>query len=327
MIYQFRIDQSQKDLISTRLDEGYLSMGWSGHPQDLDISSGSFVHDCKKRYGMKTTRVATNLTHMRHFEDGDILVVPHFPHYGTVSLHIVAGNFPDCYSLLPADKTHLGHRIKIKKSYGLDGNISIHNVKLVKWKAKLPWLRLPILSLKKYQELFEGVIYELDNMTTPSFIPSSLDDYLQEELKSELLQVVKKRLQDVSPSGGGISFETICRRILESYGYQVERTNKYDKKGGDVDIICVRERSDDPPFESGEIRLFVQIKKHVGTTDQHAVEQVVQMLEEDKVAEGCVITLADDFSKAAKELAKNHGIVLLNGDDISALLIQNLMNF
>ena len=66
------------------------------------------------------------------------------------------------------------------------------------------------------------------------------------------------------------------------------------------------------------------MKKHTGTTDRHAVEQLLPMMRQEPNAEGCVMSLADSFSEEAEELAQNHGILLMGGDEICRLLLDEL---
>ena len=98
--------------------------------------------------------------------------------------------------------------------------------------------------------------------------------------------------------------------------------NQYDRQGGDVDLVCKRSRQDTSVFESGEVTLFIQIKKHEGTTNEEAVNQVIQMLEPE--AHGCVMSAADDFTPEARRLANANGIVLLDRHEICGLLMSLL---
>ena len=62
---------------------------------DLRREPDTFVRDCFECYkplGMKSTRVPTNLLRIRQFRDGDVLVVPHLPERGKVSILLVDGD-------------------------------------------------------------------------------------------------------------------------------------------------------------------------------------------------------------------------------------------
>ncbi len=70
--------------------------------------------------------------------------------------------------------------------------------------------------------------------------------------------------------------------------------------------------------------LFVQVKKHTGTSDAHAVEQLLRMMRREPGADGCVMTLAEKYTTKATALAKKEDILLLNGKSIRRLLLQAL---
>ena len=106
--------------------------------------------------------------------------------------------------------------------------------------------------------------------------------------------------------------------------YQLVKQEARLTEGGDVDLRCLRERADLSPFESGQVTLFVQIKKHLGTTDEKPVKQLLKMMAKEPMVEGCVMSLAEDFTSEAISLAKRNGILLLDGESISKLCFQAL---
>ncbi|MBC9785337.1 restriction endonuclease [Heliobacterium chlorum] len=67
------------------------------------------------------------------------------------------------------------------------------------------------------------------------------------------------------------------------------------------------------------------MKKHVGKTDKWAVEQLLQMMKTEPDADGCVMSLADDFDDDAKRLAENNNILLMDGLKICELLPRRMV--
>ena len=326
MIYNFRYDQNcRTDILERLKDNKVMSQGWGGGTTNLDLrrEPDTFVRDCFECYkpqGMRTTRVPTNLLRVRQFKDGDLLVVPHLPERSRVSMLVVEGDYPKCYEW-QLDDDHQNHRIRIKAAYGLQGNLSIYNLALATWYAKLQWLRLPVLAIPEHQEAFTFLMRELDKSPTALFAASGLDDYLGRMMEDTIEKVLSK-LRDINPSVGPISFEAVCEKLIRTEGYEVVDRHRYDKEGGDFDLRCVRSRSLGSPFEAGDVNLFVQAKKHVGTTDEYAVQQVLKMMEKDPTADGCVMSLCDVFSEAAKDLAKQNDILLMDGSSICRLLLR-----
>jgi Holliday junction resolvase-like predicted endonuclease len=323
MIYNFRFDRDRRETVLRRLQEqGELCQGWGGGTDpNHHLQKENFRKRTVETYDMENTNVATNLTRMRDFNDGDRLVTPHLPEKGTVSVHEVQGAFPECYTYVDVDDTHLNHRIQIRQSWGLNGTISANHWKLAPWKAKLPWFRLPIIAIEGVGTGFQEIVAALREDPSQKFPESDLSKYLN-EMESELMGETQSRLERIAPSGSGISFEEIALHILRTEGYVKKGQHHYDGVGGDVDFVLTRDEV--TPFETDETVLFVQVKKHTGKTGVGAVKQVVQMMEKEPDAGGCVITLADRFSDEAQELAERNGIALIDGSTTCRLLMQRL---
>ena len=323
MIYNFRHDGDRTEEVLARIRRyQQISQGWGGgEGGGLDLRQEDFVSRTVSHYELGTTRIPSNLSRMREFKDRDILVTPHLPKDGTVSIHIVDGDFPDCYAYDETDGTHLNHRIALECSFGLNGEISIYNEELFAWYAKLQSWRYPVVPIPQFYETFSYIVEELRSDESRHFNPSELNDFLNKCFK-RIEDVLTEELRDMSASGGAVSFEGLCARLLEAEGYEIVARNQYDGQGGDVDLVCKRSRQDTSIFESGDVTLFVQIKKHEGTTNEEAVNQVIQMLEPE--AHGCVMSTAEGFTAKAKDLARDYGIVLLDRHEICGLLMSLL---
>ncbi|MBM7867396.1 hypothetical protein GTO89_11475 [Heliobacterium gestii] len=122
-----------------------------------------------------------------------------------------------------------------------------------------------------------------------------------------------------------ISFENLCKDLFEFNGNTITQRNKYDGKGGDIHFCCIRQRIDQSRFENGQVNLFVQVKKHVGTIDDWAETQLLQMMQNEPDADGCVMSLADGFSDDARALAENNNILLMDGLKISEWLLKRMV--
>ena len=325
MLYTFRFDRSERERILRRLiSDNTLSQGWGGGDDgQLELQRDDFREATVQRYDLATSRIPSNVLRMRDFHAGDLLVTPHLPEDGKVSVHEVAADYPECYDYVPCDPSHQNHRIRISASYGLGGEVSASHERLAAWKAKLPWMRLPIFPGKQYESLFRSLVDDLASKPNLRFEASALDDYV-DRLRRKVLDFLENQLQNIAPSGGAISFEAICERLVTVCGYEVTGRNQYDREGGDADLTCVRDRREASPFEVGETRLFVQIKKHRGTSDDQAVKQLLKIMAGEVAADGCVMSLAANFDDSAQRLAGDNGIALMNADTICGLLLAQL---
>ena len=162
MIYNFRHDKNITEEVSARIrDHKEISQGWGGGVEaNLDLHQEDFVSKAFTYYNCRTTRIPSNLTRIRDFNDGDMLVMPHLPEYGKVSIHIVDGDYPRCYRYEASDHTHQNHRIKIKDSFGLKGEFSIYGTELLEYRASLRSLQLPVLPIPHFFEVFSDIVQE-----------------------------------------------------------------------------------------------------------------------------------------------------------------------
>lgn len=327
MIYNFRHDKDHTDSITARIvHDRQLSQGWGGgqNEANLDINQPNFIDECVRFHELRTTHIASNLCRIRDFRDGDVLVTPHIPEYGKLSIHEIEGDFPECYTYVHSDEIYQNHRINLRNSIGLQPNqeINVYNVNLAEYCAALKFLRLPVLPIPQFESIFNEIYSEFSNNQQQDYGASKLDEFLR-KLSGETVDYVIEKLRSIAPSGGGISFENLCERLLQSQGYKIVGRHIYNRKGGDVDIHCVRTRSDFSIFESGNVDLYVQIKKHGGETDEQSVQQVLDMIVEQKSdsINGCVMSAADEFSRSARKLAEDNGIVLLTKREICSLLL------
>ncbi len=325
MIYQFRHDRDITGEILARIKrDKQLSQGWGGGKEaDLDLRGEDFINRTVVCHKLATTRTPSNLTRMKEFKNGDMLVVPHLPEYGKVSVHIVKGDFPSCYHYDASDDTYQNHRISLKDSFGLQGEISIYNEGLLDWYAKLAWLRYPVLAIPQFEKNFSDVIKKMQADPSKSFDPSGLSDFLN-KCSKQVGEVLTEKLRGMPAAGGEISFESVCERLLIANGYEIVARNQYNNLGGDTDRECRRSRRDTSIFEGGDVTLAVQIKKHEGMTDETAVNQVLGMIQKRPEADGCVMSAADGFTPEAKRLADDNGIVLIDRHQICVLLMSLL---
>ena len=325
-IYTIRTDRTSKDLLMKNLKENEISMGWGGGitDTDLDASKETFRENIVKVYKDITPRRIGNLARgLTEIKENDILMIPNLPEAGKF---IVGVAEKDPYRHDKEDDSHLNHRIKLKEIYGLDGKLDMKNEKVSEWYAKLWGMRLPIYPNYHHHECIENLLEGLRTGKIKELEISELEEYL-EKLHKKCIEEMKKELLKTAPHIGPLSFERICEKIMEFHGYKISSRNKYDRKGGDADLIASKEAAS--PFEREIERIYIQIKKHsikIGKTDKKAIEQVWKIMEDEKNDMGCVMSLGE-FDKEAKDYAEEKEIILIPGDEICRMLLQVISNF
>lgn len=148
-------------------------------------------------------------------------------------------------------------------------------------------------------------------------------------LRLEYLKKIRDHLRfDIKPD----EFEKIITSLFEKNGYAKVAGNKYDRKGGDIDIIF-------EPYPEGSLMsslysftsipmplIYVQAKKKWGT-DMNAKEGVLQLIQmqDQGTAKNptlILINLTDEFPEDAKQLASDNDVILINGIEFADLLVR-----
>lgn len=167
----------------------------------------------------------------------------------------------------------------------------------------------------KINDLADEVEIALERYRTQN--PFSLPKDLAEQCYSTL-----------SKHGSPSHLEQLVQDYFTRLGAKAEILPKnYSGKEGDCDVSAV--------FPALHLTISVQIKKHEGFSGREAVDQIAAYAsakdeEESEKSEesnwsyvGWVVSMADDFSDEAKEVAKEKGIILLNGRDFCSMLVAN----
>lgn len=115
-------------------------------------------------------------------------------------------------------------------------------------------------------------------------------------------------------------FEELVRQLMLALGAtssEIPSKAMYGMSKADVDIIA--------DFIHLGLQIYVQVKKHHGTSDETAVQQIIEALKIDnpdgtKPILGWVINSAS-FSEKAESLANANGIRVINGDELAEMIL------
>ena len=118
--------------------------------------------------------------------------------------------------------------------------------------------------------------------------------------------------------------EELVRWYMVSLGANVNvpAKNSATTEEGDADVIATFDKLNSHT-------ILIQVKAHQGSTDKWAVEQIssyahtIKRNLEDKTSQLWVVSTCDDFTEETKKLAKEKGVLLVNGLDFAEMLIDN----
>lgn len=121
---------------------------------------------------------------------------------------------------------------------------------------------------------------------------------------------IRQRLYNIDP----IEFEKMVADLWELQGYETEVSQASNDMG--VDVIA--KKSD----AMVDTRLAIQVKRYSEGNDvgRDEVQQYHSMKVQDASIDGAVVVTTSRFTKPAEEWAADHGMKLIDGDDLVELL-------
>lgn len=155
-----------------------------------------------------------------------------------------------------------------------------------------------------------SLVVQADDTRTPDEIIIEATELLKDSLKSDLLKLVKEN----SPA----FFERLVVDLLVAMGYGGSHQDAAQAIGktsdGGIDGIISEDRL-------GLDKIYIQAKRWENTVGRPDIQQFKGALA-DQVAKKGVFITTSAFSKEAIESAKKSGIVLIDGDKSTSLMIE-----
>lgn len=310
--------------------QGFLSIGWSDFSADCFVSlvKGSagwdFMEAEMKRVGYGTPRNRYNLWRfIREMKAGDIVIVPTSYEF---SVFIIADD--RIYSNESMDFTNCsgwyGEKIELKEGYlfstqGQSVDLGFYR-KVEKIAIHLPrqlYADQALTSRMKIRQtnveitdLKDSVDEAIDAFRRNK--PLRLKEQFAEESVPKLLNSILRITDDRK-------FEDLVEWYLKSLGAKVETPGKNESATSDGDADKVGY------FDNIKTAIMVQAKKHSGTTDGWAIEQIKAYRSNhqygDYSTQMWVISTCDMFSERAMKEAETSGIRLIDGKEFCRMIL------
>lgn len=141
-----------------------------------------------------------------------------------------------------------------------------------------------------------------------------------EKFKAELLSRLRSN-KGINLQSGGIGLEHLIKEILEAKNYTTHIPAKNERSGiQDVDVIATRFSE----FSEKKEGIFIQVKHHAGTTDNHGIKQVAEYeINEDDYSQIDKVLITTAVFKN-NDFADLHNVTVLAGADFVNWIYENL---
>lgn len=336
--YVWRIDCDEIPLIKNELSKGNLRQGWGATGMDIRNSFDDFKAGWTRNWGAPDDKFSLRkyrcLRNMLNMKKDDIIIVPKYA---------LSENVPGKYfTIFKCSKTYDFNVIMDKNDYGHFIGVDYvgswpyemnYDTRLISGKFVRPYAS-PINNC--YSESF---CQSIDNLlsdsppTTLSQINELVLDVIiekSEKKKQEYLKLIVDSIRELNP----YDFEKIIEEIFTKNGFELIGRNISNGIGGDIDLMFdsapvnslmdeIYKISHDDSNDDAIPKICIQAKKKTGIDDldKQGIDQLITQSDSPNNIL-ILISLADDFTPDAKQYAREKGVILINGIQMSAIIEQ-----
>ncbi|MEH7299359.1 restriction endonuclease [Neobacillus drentensis] len=331
----FRQNDADRKLLYPEILQGRLRQGW-GFSDRFSLFQGqqSFIQSYQNG---KTDLAGTAQKHWNvlsrilSIKEGDTIVIPKQPdsqHFLIVKAKR-APNSHSCYEFSqPLEPTNdYRHVVHIDPDHIQKVHYDSPLTPLIVKRLLKSIAYSSPVNMVRNQE-FKQAIGEVFSSTEKEDLEKAhpLHDKLL-TIENKLYTEWVKTVRNLTPS----DFEKLVKKCMKDNGFTILKSNSYDRKGGDIDLLCSMDIPVETPFEPKSINLTycIQIKKHENLTGSTGVHQLVSMeknlnLDEAHVVQKILISLADGFTEECEEMAADNRVELINGVDFAQIYFKSI---
>jgi HJR/Mrr/RecB family endonuclease len=244
---------------------------------------------------------------------GDRIVVPKMPDWGTFALAEVDKGyfFDDAPAAQRGGQEDLRHTICIRNIKYFSYHSSEH-ARLIHKKMRAYQAAVNRVWDKNFQEAVETLLGR-PSQTIDLGITAIFEDVKQQHARSVLGSLRKLKWDDV---------EQLVENLFKESGYDVVVRHRYDKEGGDADLVLTTKVPLLNEFTDMDLIVYVQVKNKDGKDydDVHHVEQLIKISRDAVNCLKVLISTTDEFTAEARRLAQESNVILLDGMGLVRLL-------
>lgn len=321
--FVIRTSDEEKEWIWKEIQKGQLRQGWGISGIQLKEVRGNVDKDkWINRYKENALRYwnynATDqeaekrykiLSKMLKLNKGDIIVVPKMPSYDSFIILSVKkeyefdfeskqnrDNYEDFRHVINIDTTN----IKVFNYYSSTDSVLIHK------------------KMRAYQSAVNNVWNEEFIEAVEELVKKEGDTRsknINDLFKNIKLDSIKKTwegIKKLSPR----DLEKLVEQTFINAGYKVLSRNKYDREGGDSDLVLTKSLPLISDCVDLDYKIYIQIK-HKNDIDNDDIDGVEQLIKITDTEEGdhmkILISTAKKFTEQCKIKANGNNVVLIDG--------------
>lgn len=339
--YVFRINYNEHyKTIRSELLNNKLRQGWGAGGMDVDQDFKSFKVAWRSNWDKKDgsdsliEKRYRNIKIMTEIKQGDYIIIPKISTKDDfVCRSFVVAKCKNGYKFETLEKINdFGHYLEVDILFSCRYDMDIDSQTI---SSKFRAYQSPLNRVKV--EDFENAVDRLINKhkETPDMFDNECPDLISmiDIGTREKREGYLKHIVDALRNLNNHKFEDIIAELFEKNGYLVVGNNRYDRDGGDIDIIfeaynrntLMHNIYEICELESPHIHVQAKKKKGIDLDDINGVKQLIKMRDDEVIEKNSIyilISLVDYFTEDTKIEANKNGIILINGITFASLLVR-----
>lgn len=340
--YVFRINyDNDYNNIKNEIQAGRLRQGWGSYDMDARKTCDEFLDAWNNAFGEDHSSESyirnkyNNIRNMLNMKPGDLIIVPKISFEDAQdwrkSFAILECTEGYDFNTIDSvdDYKDFGHCVGVKVLCSCNYEYNRDSI-LVSGKFRAYQRAINNVYNEDFCDSVDNLIAEYQKVgafkdTKPSLLRAL--DTPTFNAREQYLQSIVDEINKWAPG----KLEDIICELFEKQGYAVIDKHNYDRKGGDIDVICnvfapgsfladVCTISENDDITLPEVRIQAKNKKGKDTGDQDGVKQLLAMPGSEK-AINILINTTPEFTEDAKKVAGKN-VILINGKQFAALLIK-----
>ncbi len=183
-------------------------------------------------------------------------------------------------------------------------------------------------TVKKKMRAYQAAVTRVHNKELIEAIDKLLlqgSDTSARDVATNFNEVLKQTYADLLNRLRRFTWDDLEQLVADAFegnGFVIQHRRRYDKQGGDADLIMTKDIELISEVTDTAIKVYIQVKQKEGvdTNDVEGVEQLVKISASDTTCLKFLVSTADDFTDKCKAVARNHDVGLMVGLDLVKLL-------
>ncbi len=346
-VFVFRTaDDHKKNLWDDIANNGILRQGWGipGSRLSKDGNAISF-NDWFNSFNLASQKVwdytyeekeaerrYNIITRMLEIDEESLVVVPKMPDWNNFVILKIKGKYS--FDDTAVENRNLDYGEDFRHQIGVEtGDIkcfsynSCHEAEAICKSLRGYQSAVNRVNSEDFKE-YVHILSKKESEQTERDITGIFSSQLTEEFSALKKKAIAKILE-YKPD----RYEKLIRQVMEVSGIHVERTNWYNRSGGDVDILGTAAIPFVSELSGLDSVVMVQAKLKSGEDpdDEEGVRQLSDMETEymnDNDSVNIIkvlISTVPRFSKKCQEAALKNNVTLINGDQIADLMVRKIV--